>query len=311
MKHKKVAILNISSLEGETFKNFLMDNPLSGIDFFYFQDKETIFTRSQEGVSLILEEKTEYLLDFPLIIDFKKDRKEKHKLDGFVIYSGIPEKEKMVFYGINHKDSFSQPYIYTPHPLICLLLRFFESFRRIPPKMVFCNTILSTSEEGKEGQDELYNQTISLLNLSSFKKKIYKNQIAFNISTISDQNFQNKMEEEINYFFSSSFPIKIQFVKSGIFFGALLFLNILFSSEKEKKSFIEIISKNDAFEFSSKTEGVVEAVQQGKIFVKIKDGEDLNCLSMIVLADPLYSGMSYNLYNLIDEFFKINNVLKY
>lgn len=310
MKHKKVAILDVSTLEGETFKNFLMDHPLSGVDFFYFQDKETVFTKSSEGASIILEEKKEYLLDFPLIIDFKKRRKEKYELDGFIIYATPQEKGKLVFYGINHKDSFIDKNFNIPHPLNCLLLRFFEIFTKMPPKIVFCNSVLSTSEEGKEGQDELYNQTISLLNLSSFKKKVYKSQIAFNISPISDFSFQEKMQKELDSFFENSFPLKMQFTKSGIFFGVLSFLNIVFSSEEDKNFYKDWLSRNEDFIFSFKNEGVVEAVQKGKVLIKLNDDAQSNVLSLIVFSDPFYSGMSYNLYNLIDEFFKTNYVLK-
>lgn len=310
MKPKKVAILDINTLEGETFKNYLMDHPLGGIDFFYFQDKETIFSKSPEGASLILEENLENLLDFPLVIDFKKERKDFYEIEGSSIFANSTERGTLIFYGLNHQGLIGEPFLKTPHPFNCLLFRFLEFFKEKPPERVFCNAVLSTSEEGREGQDELYNQTIALLNLSSFKKKIYKGQIAFNISLIPDYFLYKRIEEELSFFFKNSFSVQIQLAKSGTFFGSLIFLNIIFSKVEEKKSYKDWLSGKEDFVFSLKSEGIVEAVQEGKVFVKINEINEDNSLNLQIFADSLYSGMSFNLFNIIEEYFKTFSVLK-
>lgn len=310
MKPKKVAVLDISNLEGETFKNFITDHPISGIDFFYFQEKEITFTRSSEGASLILEENLEALLDFPLIIDFKKDRKTFYEIEGSTIFANFMEKGQLVFYGLNHQKLREESYFKNPHPFNCLLLRFFEFFKSNPPERVFCNAVLSTSEEGKEGQDELYNQTIALLNLSSYKKKIYKGQIAFNISMIDNPNFQKRIEEEIAFFFENSFPFQVQIARAGTFFGTVIFLNIIFNDKKEREDYKNWLQKKEDFIFSLKNEGIVEAVQEGKVFVKFREEKEKRVLGLQIYGDPLYSGMAYNLSNLTEEFFKDFSVLK-
>lgn len=310
MKPKKVAVLDISNLEGETFKNFITDHPISGIDFFYFQDKEIILTRSSEGASLILEENMEALLDFPLIIDFKKNRKDFYEIEGTTIFANFMEKGHLVFYGLNHQKLREERYLKNPHPFNCLLLRFFEFFKSNPPERVFCNAVLSTSEEGKEGQDELYNQTIALLNLSSYKKKIYKGQIAFNISMINNPPFQKRIEEEIRYFFENAFPFSIQIARSGTFFGTAIFLNIIFNDKKEREDYKNWLQRKDDFISCLKNEGIVEAVQEGKVFLKLKDEKKENLLGLQIYADPLYSGMAYNLSNLVEEFFRDFSVIK-
>lgn len=310
MKPKKIAILGIDTLEGETFKNFLADHPFSGIEFFYFQEKETAFKKSPDGVSLILEESKENLIDFPLVISFKKEKKINFEIDGSIIYLEPFEEGKLIYYGINHKGLLNENILRIPHPLSCLMLRIFENFKENPPQNVFCSSILSTSEEGKEGQDELYNQTIALLNFSSFKNKIYKTQIAFNISIFPDLSFCKRIENEVNFFFENLFPIQMQFGRSGTFFGSFSFLNIVFSSNEKKESYKNWLSKKEDFIFSSKNEGVVEAVQAGKVFVNIKDSSQENTLNFMIFADQLYSGMSYNLHNLIEEYFKARNMLK-
>ncbi|MEJ5166300.1 MAG: hypothetical protein WHV67_04660 [Thermoanaerobaculia bacterium] len=310
MKPKKVAVLDISNLEGETFKNFITDHPLSGIDFFYFQDKEITFTRSSEGASLILEENLEALQDFPLVIDFKKERKDFYEIEGSTIFVNLQGKGTLIFYGLNHQKLKEEPHLKTPHPFNCLFFRFLEYFKTSPPEMVFCNAVLSTSEEGREGQDELYNQTVALLNLSSYKKKIYKGQIAFNISMIDNPNFQRRIEEEISFFFENSFPFQIQIARSGTFFGTVIFLNIIFSKPEDRENYKEWLSKKEDFIFNLKSEGIVEAVQEGKVFVKFKEEEEKRVLGLQIYGDPLYSGMAYNLSNLTEEFFKGFFVLK-
>lgn len=310
MKHKKIAVLNINSLEGEAFKNFLDDHPLENIAVFYFQEKETILTSSQNGASLILEEKEENLIDFPLVIDFKRKRKKFCEIDGLYLSLHFDKKSNLIFYGINQSDLHYSKFLSIPHPSNCLLLRIFEKFLKNPPKAIFCNTVLSTSEEGKEGQDELYNQTIELLNFSNINKKIYKKQIAFNMSLIPDLSFQNRMKNEMDFFFKDIFPINMQFVKSGIFYGSLSFINIIFSNEKDKNDFNNWLLEKKDFVFSLKDEGVVEAVQNGKVFAKLSDNKEKKILNLMIFADHLYSGLSYNLYNLVKEFFKTNNMLK-
>lgn len=310
MKHKKIAVLNINSLEGEAFKNFLQDHPFENIDVFYFQDKETILTSSQNGASLILEEREENLIDFPLVIDFKKNRKKFYEIDGVILSLHFDKKSKLIFYGINQSALHNNKFLGIPHPLNCLFLRIFEKFLKNPPKAIFCNTVLSTSEEGKEGQDELYNQTIALLNFSNIDKKIYKGQVAFNMSLISDLSFQNRIKNEMYFFFKDIFPLNMQFVKSGIFYGSLSFINIIFSDEREKNDFNEWLLEKEDFVFSLKDEGIVEAVQNAKVFTKLGDDKDKKILNLMVFADHLYSGLSYNLYNLTKEFFKTNNMLK-
>lgn len=304
MKHKKIAVLNINSLEGEAFKNFLNDHPLENIDVFYFQGKETILTSSQNGASLILEERQENLMDFPLVIDLKKKRKKIFKIDGLYLSLHFDKKSKLIFYGINQSDLHLSKFLGIPHPLTCLLLRIFEKFLKNPPEAIFCNIVLSTSEEGKEGQDELYNQTIALLNFSNIDKKIYKGQVAFNMSLISDLSLQNRIKNEMSFFFKDIFPLNIQFVKSGTFYGLLSFINIIFSNQNNKNDFNDWLFGKEDFVFSLKDEGVVEAVQNGKVFAKLNDNKDKKTLNLIIFADHFYSGLSYNLYNLTKEFFQ-------
>ncbi len=304
MKHK-VAVLSINSLEGEIFKNYIEENPINNVDFFYFQDNETTFASSSEGASIVIEEKEEYLLDFPIIIDFKKERKRELSLEGLILNAGsLKIKDRFIFYGINHKELKNNKRWDIPHPISCLLLRFFLGFKGLNLDYLFGNFILSTSEEGREGQDELYNQTIALLNIQSFEKKVYKNQIAFSLNFIFDEILHKNIEKELNYFFKEPYPLHLQFIKGGIFFGVLIFLNIIFKTKKDKEAYLIWLNKIGGFNFNSK-EGLVEAVQRGEIFINLEKEMEEKVLSLKIFADPLYSGLAYNLSNLVKEFYTL------
>lgn len=305
MKHKKVAILGAETLEGEVFKNFTEDHPLNEIDLVFFQGKETVFSSYKNSATFILEEKLEYLLDFPLIVDLKKDREKKLDLESYILHSSRTEKDSLIFYGLNHEKLKVEKRFKLPSPLSSFLLRILSNFKNMKPEKIFCNIVLPTSDEGREGQDELYNQTIALLNLSDFKNKIYKNQIAFNISIFPDKKLREEIQKEIESLIGQKIPIYFQLSKGGIFFGTLIFLNAIFSSAEEKIKFEEYLTGLEGFEIESKYRGVAEAVREGKVFLKINSEKNLEVSNLLILGDPLYSGFSYNIHNLIEEFFMV------
>jgi aspartate-semialdehyde dehydrogenase len=209
-----------------------------------------------------------------------------------------------VLAGANDARLFSGAPCTSPHPLAVVLLRVLGAK---PPAGLASGHLValtSTEDEGKAGQDELFNQTVALFNAASFKSKVYKEQVAYNLVPAPSDALGERLRAELEAFLGTGWLAPVQTAKAGAFFGALAAVHLDFSSPGAKAACLEGLKANPALEWEVKrSRGLVHAVKEEGIFVS-PAGETERSLQLWVATDPLRSGMAWNLANLADHFFQ-------
>lgn len=126
-------------------------------------------------------------------------------------------------------------------------------------KRVILSTYQSVSGAGKEGMDELYNQTKTsfMPNLMSESKK-FERQIAFNLIPKIDDFDDNgdtfeetKIIEETQKILNQKIPISVTSVRVPIFIGHSMSVNIEFESEMDANLVEEILQESEGINLIS------------------------------------------------------------
>lgn len=308
--NSKGALLGATTLAARIFREYCEAHQFSGAVWHLFGDDEAVLTASTDGADIILPETAEYLDDFPLLLDFQRGREAPPGGAGTLLSSGTeppPSGAALVFCGANPTRLVAGGPCAAPHPLSSVLLR---TLGAKPVKGLASGHIVavtSTEEEGKEGQDELFNQTVALFNTASFKPKVYKEQVAYNLVPAPSGGLPARVHAELETFLGTGWLAPVQTARAGAFFGTLAAVHLDFDSPAAKTACVKTLGANPALEWETKgCRGLVHAVQEEGIFVNTA-GETDRSLQLWITCDPLRAGMAWNLANLADHFFQLRN----
>ena len=267
----KVALLGATTLAGRVFRDYIEAHQFSGVAWHLFGDDDAVLTASADGADIILPETAEYLEDFPLLIDFQTGRKAAVVAAGTVLSSGAiapPEGAVALIFGANESRILSGGPCTAPHPMATVLL---SALGARPVEGLAAGHIVavtSTEEDGKEGQDELFNQTVALFNAASFKPKVYKEQVAYNLVPAAEGGLPSRMRAELEAFLGTGWLAPVQTARAGAFFGAVVAMHLEFAAPASKRACAAALRANPALEWESgKSRGLVHAVQEEGIFV--------------------------------------------
>ena len=306
----KGALLGATTLAARIFREYCEVHQFSGAVWHLFGDDEAVLIASADGADIILPETAESLDDFPLLLDFQRGRKGPPPGAGTLLCSGTetpPPDSALVFFGANPTRLIAGGPCTAPHPLSSVLLR---TLGASPVKGLAAGHIVavtSTEEEGKEGQDELFNQTVALFNTASFKPKVYKEQVAYNLVPAGGNGLPARVHAELETFLGKGWLAPVQTARAGAFFGTLAAVHLDFDSPAAKAAFAQTLQGNPALEWETKgCRGLIHAVQEEGIFASAA-AETERSLSLWIACDPLRAGTAWNLANLADHFFQLRN----
>ena len=309
--NSKGALLGATTLAGRVFRDYCEAHRFSGVAWHLFGDDAAVLTASADGADVILPETPEMLEDFPLLIDFQAGRKAAVAASGTVLASGTsapPEGAVPLLFGANESRLLSSGPCTAPHPLSTVLLRVLGGRPVDGLAVGHVVAVTSTEEEGKEGQDELFNQTVALINAGKFKPRVYKEQVAYNlVPSAAEGGLPARMRAELEAFLGQGWLTPVQTARAGAFFGAMVALHLEFATAGAKRACAVDLRANPALEWEgAKGRGLVHAVQEEGIFVTTA-GETERSIQLWICTDPLQSGMAWNLANLADHFFQLRN----
>jgi aspartate-semialdehyde dehydrogenase len=173
---------------------------------------------------------------------------------------------------------------------------------------VVVSTYQSVSGSGKEGMDELFNQTQSIYANKTIEKKKFTKQIAFNVIPHIDSFLENgntkeeqKMINETKKILDDSIKVSATCVRVPVFISHAESVNIEFDSPLSEKRAKELLSnfKNISVVDYHKDEGYVtpiEAAGEDKVYVsRIREDDTVdNGLNIWVVSDNLRKGAALN-----------------
>lgn len=226
----------------------------------------------------------------------------------------------LIVAGVNDDILKKENYIIAnPHPLAIILSIFIHSVS----KSFNLNKILAVafqpaSEYEKSGIDELMDQSIGFLNLSKIPKKIFKEQIAFNlisrVGKIEEGGFtdieRSVIREVKRILPMKDIPLSLSLIQAPIFHTYSLLIFIEFKSSPTIPEIEDIFKKSPLFEITSPHEtppSPVSIAGKDKIFIGQikKDYIFSNSFWFWIVADNLTRGSVLNAVEVAEKLISI------
>jgi aspartate-semialdehyde dehydrogenase len=199
---------------------------------------------------------------------------------------------------------------------IAVALKPLDNASRI--KRIVASTYQSTSGAGREGMDELHDQTKSKFLHQQLSPSFFQRQIAFNllpkIGDFEDDNYteeEQNISEELAKIMGDHVKTTVTAVRVPLFVGHSVSLNIEFENTMDAQEATELLSEADGVSVIS-TDGEmkfitpVEVVGEDSVFAaRIRDDKTQpNTINMWVTTDNLRKGAALNAVQIAEELIK-------
>jgi aspartate-semialdehyde dehydrogenase len=228
------------------------------------------------------------------------------------------KKIPVVVAGVNHarilKDKPSL--IANPHPVTIFLshiLNVIDKKFHLSDSTAFI--LQPASAFGEEGIEELADQSFAILNSSSFSKKTFQTQVAFNlISDIEpvDKNGFSQVEKQIlsetkRVLGKEDFPLSLVIVQAPVFHSYTGMLRIELEEKTDISALTEVFKKSPYFKIpaSSPSRPVSCSLIAGKDEIYIgrikKEDDPPNRYWIWIVMDNLIRGSALNAYEIMEE----------
>jgi len=328
-KKIKLAIVGTDSLRGKEIKDVLDRKkiPLANIEFFDPEVKEEYskLTQFRGEPKVIHSLESRFFLDADLVFlaaDKESNRKigilaKKKKFQAidlsetFNRESGVP----VVVAGVNDEIIVKEKpsLIANPHPVTVILSHLFYSVMQkygISRAISFILQPVSAFEN--EGIAELVDQSLALLSSSTLKKKVFKDQIAFNFlphTEKPDKDGFSPVERQImgeirKVIGDKCFPFSLSLVQAPVFhtYSIMTFLEL--TRKADCPGLQQLFKENIFFKFSSL--GVTSSVSvagKEQIFIgQIKKEDSIrNSFWVWAVADNLTRGSALNAFEIVKK----------
>ncbi len=194
----------------------------------------------------------------------------------------------------------------------CSTIQMVVALKPLHEKSIINRIVVSTyqavSGAGKNGMDELFNQTQTIYANQEVKKDKFTKQIAFNViphigSFLDNGNTEEeqKMIDETKKILDEGIKVSATCVRTAVFIGHSEAINIEFDSPLDAKEAQEILEKSEGISVIDhrKDEGYVTPVEiagEDKVYIsRIRNDETLdNGISLWVVSDNLRKGAALN-----------------
>lgn len=204
---------------------------------------------------------------------------------------------------------------------VCMALKPLDSAARI--KKVVISTYQSTSGAGKEGMDELYEQTKGKYLYQESTGKAFERQIAFNvipkIGDFEDDGYTEeelKITQEVAKIMGDHVRLTATCVRVPVFVGHAVSINVEFEREMTAREAYEILAESDGLTVLSqdgdeKYVTPIEIIGEDSVFIsRIRDDNTTkNAINMWVACDNLRKGAALNSVQIAEELLKIYDKL--
>ena len=139
-----------------------------------------------------------------------------------------------------------QPVISTPHPVSQMLSTLLAPVRRrCGLKEAVVVVLQPASERGEPGIDELYQQTLSLMNFNEMPKKVFGRQLAFNLIpgqlAEEDRNVsatRRDIEREVRRITGGEYSLSVQVIRAPVFNGYAAMAHVTLAGGKGREDLL-------------------------------------------------------------------------
>ena len=330
-KKPRVVLVGTDTMRGNELKNILSKKsfPLEGIDFFDPDVDEEysklIQFRDEPKVIKHLDKDSIQGADLVFLAADKKVNQEFGRLAGKQKIKAIDlsetfnadEKIPIVVSGVNDEIIAREKpvLIANPHPVTVILSHIFHAVLgefRLLKAISFILQPVSAFE--KSGIDELADQSYALLSSGTLSKKVFKEQIAFNIlshTEKADKNGFSSVEKQITseirrVLSSHDFPFSLSVIQAPVFHTYSIMTYLELERKADIQDLKDIFRKCPFFKFSAPAlPSPISVSGEEKIFIgQIKKELALPSSFWIwAVADNLTRGSALNAFEIAKKIF--------
>jgi len=330
-KKLRVALVGTDSLRGKEIKNVLSQKrfPLKDIDFFDpdVEEEYSKLTQFRGEAKVIhhLDKKSLLGTDLVFLAADKKVNKEfgvlayEQKFQAIDLSGTFNAEEKIpvVVAGVNDEIVVKEKpvLIANPHPVTVVLSHLFHAVLKEFGLLKAISFVLQpVSAFEKSGIEELADQSYAFLSSSSLSKKVFKEQIAFNLlshTEKADKNGFSSVEKQITseirrVLHASRFLFSLSIVQAPVFHSYSIMTYLEFKKRADIQSLKNLFRKNSFFKLSPPTLSCpVSVAGEEKIFIgQIKKEESFpNSFWIWAVADNLTRGSALNAFEIAEKIF--------
>jgi len=267
-KHKKdgheVAIVQSNTLKGKEVKQVLTERcfPLSSLKLLDIEEYKGHLTQFSGEAKIVLGINEESFKGIEIAFfcgDSENTKKylpwaRQHNVTCIDLSQAITDKGNVpyIVQGINDEDiKICKGIIGNPHPAAIIISTFFHSLcSAFPIEYAICTVFQPASEFGEEGINELYKQSINLLNFNKIPVEIFKKQLAFNLlpaSLLSKKNdtqeAENVIAKQINKILKQpSFSFTLRLIQTPTFHSYAILIFVRLEKEVPVKNLKETLA---------------------------------------------------------------------
>ncbi len=330
-KKPRVVLVGTDTMRGNELKNILSKKsfPLEDIDFFD-PDVEEEYSkltqfRGEPKVIKPLEKKSLQGADLVFLAADKKVNQEFGRFAGkekiiAIDLSGTfnaDEKIPVVVSGVNDEivTRGKSALIANPHPVTIILSHLFHAVLGEFGLLKAISFILQpVSAFEKSGIDELAEQSYAMLSSSTLSKKVFKEQIAFNVlshTEKADRNGFSSVEKQITseirrVLSSYDFPLSLSVIQAPVFHTYSIMTYLELERNADIQDLKDIFTKGPFFKFPvSALPSPLSVAGEEKICIgQIKKESSLPCSFWIwAVADNLTRGSALNAFEVAKKIF--------
>jgi aspartate-semialdehyde dehydrogenase len=200
-----------------------------------------------------------------------------------------------------------------PHPAALLIVEVLSgllpafSFRRAHALVT-----VPASSRGEEGLEELYQQTICLLNMSDVPTAVFGRQIAFNIVPFAGKESQERermIAREIKAVLPDAPPFgSITLVATSLFHSLSILLVLESTRKLNREKLARTLGDVEGFELSSPEEAVasIDIGERHDVMLSILPVEDEKSCRLWIVCDEVRRGLCHNALGLLGGYFREN-----
>jgi len=322
MRRLKVAVLGSNSLIGKELREILAERnfPLNSLTLLDEEEVPEAITELEKEANFALGINEESFADVELVFICGKEEDTARylpwlKKSGVIAldlshYLRPKEGFPLAISGVNEERIKKQKLIALPHPLAIIIASLLKPIvDRYHLREAVITAFQPASVYGPQGLEELYQQTVRILNFAELPKKIFGRQLAFNIfpAVPKEEGIEEEILEEIGIALKSELPISLKLIQVPVFHSFALSLFLILEKAPSLPELKKALSHLPSIKLAKgreKPSGPVEAGGKNEIIVgEIKKDKRNNSAYWIwASADNLRRGSALNAVEIAELF---------
>lgn len=222
--------------------------------------------------------------------------------------SAVMSEATPVIVGINEHQIEERVVAISPHPVAIPVALILHQLRRLASvRLCAVSVIQPASEFGQRGLDELFEQTISALNLRNIPKEVFDRQLAFNLyPAVGGVTLERYILDQLKQILGETVPVSMSLTQGTLFHGHSLSMFVELSEPVSVAEVSAQLDGSEALEVASPEDTVATLDAAGRDQILVgrihADREVPNTFWIWAVSDNVRRSSALNAVLIAEEF---------